>query len=322
MRTRSRCLMWVRPSFRTYSYNLDVGEHYYTPIRDYVSKPWASRGTYPGVLTFGERLHYKWLSGRKYQSDEVQSRSTRASSLARATSARAASVPPASSAFGASTGFYARELARSRSKSVERSSSSVVGSCSARATSVPPTAGFGGHYGYYKQQLAALQESSESSSSTSTTINTSSVSSSSKLESTYEAQEQSIKAGRQSTSRAVRRAELHAVSSGRDPRHVGVPRDTSDDICKKVADLRMTPFEGRELESYSEANMRGRLRVQKLEKELSALTSCAMKYKSSYLKSASQMAKEAIEASESEAAASKTMRKTTIVESSRQVAAA
>ena len=74
----------------------------------------------------------------------------------------------------------------------------------------------------------------------------------------------------------------------------------------------MTPFENRELQSHTEANMRGRLRVQKLEKELSALTSSAMKYKSFYSKSASQMAKEAIEASESEAAASRKVRKTTI----------
>eukprot|EP00091_Calanus_sinicus_P018828 TRINITY_DN4433_c0_g1_i4.p1 TRINITY_DN4433_c0_g1~~TRINITY_DN4433_c0_g1_i4.p1 ORF type:complete len:176 (-),score=31.07 TRINITY_DN4433_c0_g1_i4:564-1091(-) len=95
MRTRSRCLMWVRPSFRTYSYNMSVGEHYYTPIRDYVSTPLGSRGTYPGALTYGERLHYKWLSGRKAQADQVQTRSTRATSLSRATS-----VPPASSAFG------------------------------------------------------------------------------------------------------------------------------------------------------------------------------------------------------------------------------
>merc|ERR1712215_176999 len=178
---------------------------------------------------------------------------------------------------------------------------------------------FEGRSGYYGQQLAALDEMHESSAVAASTMKSSSET---QFESTLAAQELSIKQGRQSSSRAVRRAELHAVSSGRDPRHVGVPRDTSDDICKKVADLRMTPFEGRELESYSEASMRGRLRVQKLEKELSALTSSAMKYKSSYLKSASQMAKEAIEASESEAAASKTMRKTTIVESSRQVAAA
>lgn len=296
---------------------MNVGEHYYTPLRDYVSTPLGSRGTYPGALTYGERLHYKWLSGRKVQSDQVQTRSTRATSLSRATS-----VPPASSAFGGNTGFYARELAKSRASSVERASSVVAQSSSARATrasSVPPTSGFEGRSGYYGQQLASLDEAHESSSAISTSINTSS---SSKLESSATAQELSIRQGRQSSSRAVRRAELHASSSGRDPRHVGVPRDLSDDICYKVADLRMTPFESRELQSHTEANMRGRLRVQKLEKELSALTSSAMKYKSFYSKSASQMAKEAIEASESEAAASRKVRKTTIVESSRQVAAA
>ena len=74
MRTRSRCLMWVRPSFRTYSYNLEVGEHYYSPIKDYLSTPINSRVSYPGALTYGERLHYKWLSGRKEQSGLVQTR--------------------------------------------------------------------------------------------------------------------------------------------------------------------------------------------------------------------------------------------------------
>jgi len=288
-----------------------------------VSTPLASRGAYPGALTFGERLHYKWLSGRKYQTDQVQTRSTQASSLARASSisARATSVPPATSSFGGSTGFYARELAKSRASSVERASSVVAESSAraSRASSVPPKAGFDGKSGYYGQQLGALKEAQETSTAISSTIQSSSAS---KFESSYSAQEQSIKEGRQSVSRAVRRAELHASSSGRDPRHVGVPRDTSDDICKKVADLCITPFEGRELQSHTEANMRGRLRVQKMEKELSALTTSAMKYRSFYSKSASQMAKEAIEASESEAAASKKVRKTTIIESSRQVAAA
>merc|ERR1711970_1434989 len=63
---------------------------------------------------------------------------------------------------------------------------------------------------------------------------------------------------------------------------------------------------------------RGRLRVQKIEKELSALTSSAMEYKSFYSKSAAEMAKEAIEASECEAAESRKVRKTTIVEPSSQ----
>ena len=48
------------------------------------------------------------------------------------------------------------------------------------------------------------------------------------------AHHQSLREGRLSSSRAVRRAEQHANASGKDPRHVPVPRDTSDDICKKV----------------------------------------------------------------------------------------
>ena len=157
-------------------------------------------------------------------------RSTRATSLSRATS-----VPPSSTAFRGSTGFYARELAKARASSVERSSSVAAQSSSARATrssSVPPTPGFDGYPGYYRQQLAAVDEARESFSAISSSIATSS---SSKLESSMTAQELSIKQGRQSASRAVRRAELHASSSGRDPRHVGVPRDMSDDICYKVS---------------------------------------------------------------------------------------
>jgi hypothetical protein len=37
--------------------------------------------------------------------------------------------------------------------------------------------------------------------------------------------------------RAVRRAEHHAETSAKDPRHIGVPRDLGDDILKKVSDL-------------------------------------------------------------------------------------
>ena len=55
-------------------------------------------------------------------------------------------------------------------------------------------------------------------------------------------------------------------------------------LIHQVADLRMTPFEGREMQSHTEASMRGRVRVQKLEKELNGLTSSAMKYISFYAK--------------------------------------
>ena len=77
----------------------------------------------------------------------------------------------------------------------------------------------------------------------------------------------------------------------------------------------MTPIEGRDFDSYREATARGRFRVNKLEKELNSMISNSMSYKSHYLKSAQQMAKEAYEAAESEAQSSRTYRKTTIVDS-------
>ena len=44
----------------------------------------------------------------------------------------------------------------------------------------------------------------------------------------------SLEYGKSSRSAALRRAEVHAVNSGKDPRHVMVPRNLDDDICKKV----------------------------------------------------------------------------------------
>ena len=47
---------WTRPTSRTYMYNLDVGEHYYSPMTSYLSTERGSRGETPGALTFDERL--------------------------------------------------------------------------------------------------------------------------------------------------------------------------------------------------------------------------------------------------------------------------
>ena len=44
----------------------------------------------------------------------------------------------------------------------------------------------------------------------------------------------SLEYGKSSRSAALRRAEVHAVKSGNDPRHVMVPHNLEDDICKKV----------------------------------------------------------------------------------------
>ncbi len=42
----------------------------------------------------------------------------------------------------------------------------------------------------------------------------------------------------------MRRAEHHAETSAKDPRHIGVPRDLGDDILKKVRIYLCSPFGG------------------------------------------------------------------------------
>jgi len=136
-------------------------------------------------------------------------------------------------------------------------------------------------------------------------------------------QNQSLEYGRKSSSRALRRAELHAAHSGQDPRHTVLPRSTGDDICKVVADLHISPFASKELTGAKASYQKGKLKVDRLEKELSRVTDAAMSYKSMWTKSASQMAREAIEACEMEAASSKKIRRTVVEETSRgRVAAA
>lgn len=228
----------------------------------------------------------------------------------------------------------------------------------ARATSLAPEPGTSltGYTGYYGRQLAVLKAADESRKAESAAMAKSSASAvaqssaarsvsmkSTSVQQTMERQETSVQKssveqkrvafkreqdlsleeGRRSMSRAVRRAEYHAQTSGKDPRHVGVPRDITDDICKKVADIHMSPYDSREIGVARQASAQGRLKLERMEKELDSITSSAMKYKSFYLKSASQMAKEAMEAAETEAMASKKIKRTVVEESSRrQVAAA
>merc|ERR1712141_240325 len=78
---------WTRPTSRTYMYNLDVGEHYYSPMTSYLSTERGSRGETPGALTFDERLARSWLNGRRYEADEFRNRYARSSSVARAETA-------------------------------------------------------------------------------------------------------------------------------------------------------------------------------------------------------------------------------------------
>ena len=84
----------------------------------------------------------------------------------------------------------------------------------------------------------------------------------------------------------------------------------------------MAPYEGKEIGEARSAMAQGRLKIDRLERELEAITVSAMKYRSSYTKSAAQMAKQAMSEAESEAMATKKIRRTVVEESCsrRQVA--
>merc|ERR1712098_866021 len=73
----------------------------------------------------------------------------------------------------------------------------------------------------------------------------------------------------------------------------------------------------RDFDSYRESTVRGRYRVNKLERELNEMISSNVSYKS-YSKSAKEMAKEAHEAAESESKSSRGYKKTTLIETSKK----
>jgi len=234
-------------------------------------------------------------------------------------SSRAASVAASSDSFAGYSGYYGRQMALIMQKQGPTAAAAAVPiSESLRAGSPAPTV-------YPRKASASASASSSSMSARSTAVSTQQTTTTeSKLtrEQVLKAQSESIEYGKRSKSQALRRAEMHAVSSGKDPRHTVLPRSLGDDICKVVADLHISPYESKEVNAAKASYAQGRLKVDRMEKQLQCLTDSAMSYKSIYSKSAAQMAREAMEACEQEAASSKKVRRTVVEESSRRVAAA
>jgi len=259
---------------------------------------------------------------------ETSRRATRATSVLateQSSSLARNSRAMSADAFAGYSGFYGRQLAL-LNKSSSSSASASASSASASASSASVSAA---------SSIATARTRASSVAASSVTVSKSSVSQSiSKETKSSESvsvarktdlvseQAKSLDYGRRSMSKAVRRAEIHAANSGKDPRHVPVPRNVSDDICKVVADLHIAPYDGKEISGAKAAYQQGRLKVDRLEKELGKVTESAMSYKSLYAKSASQMAAEAYMAMEAEAASSKKVRKTIVESSSKRVAAA
>merc|ERR1711936_95358 len=236
-------------------------------------------------------------------------------------SSQAASVAASTDSFTGYSGYYGRQMALIMQKQGPTAAAAAVPiSESLRAGSPAPAV-------YPRKAIATASASSASSASVarSTAVSTQETTTTeSKLtrEQVLKAQSESIEYGKRSKSQALRRAEMHAVSSGKDPRHTVLPRSLGDDICKVVADLHISPYESKEVNAAKASYAQGRLKVDRMEKQLQSLTDTAMSYKSIYAKSAHQMAREAMEACEQEAASSKKVRRTVVEESSRRVAAA
>jgi len=234
-------------------------------------------------------------------------------------SSRAASVAATSDNFSGYSGYYGRQLAQIMQKQGPTAAAAAVPVReSLRAGSPAPTI-------YPNKAVASARASSSTSVARSTAVSTKETTTTeSKIsrEQVLRAQSESIEYGKRSKSQALRRAEMHAASSGKDPRHTVLPRSLGDDICKVVADLHISPYESKEVNAAKASYAQGRLKVDRMEKQLQHLTDSAMSYKSIYAKSAAQMAREAMEACEQEAASSKKVRRTVVEESSRRVAAA
>lgn len=112
---------WKRPISRMYSYNLDLGEHYYSPMTHYLDTERGTRGETPGALTFSERLAKKWLYGRRYGATDISDRYARASSVA------GSEVAP-SYLENEISDRYARAASEMRGASAMRASSQAVAS--------------------------------------------------------------------------------------------------------------------------------------------------------------------------------------------------
>jgi len=266
------------------------------------------------------------MSSRSARATSVAANESRSaltsSSESNVRSARAASVAASTDSFAGYSGYYGRQMALIMQKQGPTAAAAAVPiSESLRAGSPAPTV-------YPRKAIASASASSSSASASvarSTAVSTQQTTTTeSKLtrEQVLRAQSESIEYGKRSKSQALRRAEMHAVSSGKDPRHTVLPRSLGDDICKVVADLHISPYESKEVNAAKASYAQGRLKVDRMEKQLQSLTDSAMSYKSIYAKSAHQMAREAMEACEQEAASSKKVRRTVVEESSRRVAAA
>lgn len=317
---------WKRPITRTYAYNLEVGEHYYNPISSYIDSgsDRSGRGETPGALTYSERLARRWVSGRRY---EASSEATAARSMA-----RSASV--------------------ARSTSVAMDSEAISARRGKRASSVAPISDVNPNhvtaYAGYKQAIvdsarrnymdyeASRQEARAASASRQVMeaeikqqrVEAKRVEAQQKIEQRSKvevAQKQEQMRMQQASSVAVSRQEAQQVRQ-QISQHQSVTQSSSrrvdDDILKKVVDVHMQPWSaGAELKEAEAASIRSRTRLADLERELEEITRKAMTTQTRAIKTAKQLATEAMMEDQAMASSYKKTKKV-MIESSAKVGAA
>lgn len=319
---------WRKPVTRMYSYNLDLGEHYYSPMTSYLEPERGTRGETPGALTFSERLARKWVNGRRYEATELRDRYARSSSMAREASQAAATVAKEAETATATRsaravsemparGSFTSAWLNRRAMQEQASASSAKAQTEQKSVRMEST-----------QQRSSQQQSS------STTIK-----STKNVEDCECGCEESLawKSGNSKTARmaldkmnAQRQAFLSgyssqtqqkAVRSREEEVKIKVSEKQSDDVNKKIADIHMHPWMNRtEMQEADEASARARARILELERELEEITKKALMTSSKSLKTAKQMAYQAsMEADEEAKAASTKRSKKVIMQSSTQI---
>jgi len=267
---------WKRPVNRTYMYNLDVGEHYYSPMTSYLESERGTRGETPGAMTYDERLQRQWLYGRRYEPLEFRERYARASSAARGET---------------SSSYLASEMASRNTRAASEM----------RASSA------------YSRQAAeqSLKASREEQMQKTTTIQ--------QKKATMALSRQEMLAA---STASTQQKSASTASASRTQVQTESKRKIEDDIIKKVADVRMSPWsKGQELDEANAASARARARILELEKELEEITRKAMTTQVKALKTAKQMAMEATREDEAAMASSIKKSKKVMIESSSKILA-
>jgi len=307
---------WKRPVSRTYGYNLDVGQHYYSHHTDYLDSERGSRGEAPGALTYGERLARRWLYGRRYDANEVRDRYVRATSATREVgsaststavygsagygfrSARAQSCTPFSGEDMNNVSAF-KDIDSRKMRAAESVRSAAIATSATSATS---------------QQMSMQQQSRQEAQARS-----------SKVESTKVQQESqkvtAVKQVKKAQSEVRNAREEKLVQTSCQVRMGGV--SVKDDMIKRVADARMHPWEaGKAVQEAESASAQTRMRISELERELEEITKKAIMTSTHASKTASALAKAAMSEDASAAASSYKKSKKVMIESSQKMAKA